>query len=100
MSRRAPRPAGYLASQRARMRQRLTGIDREEQDRLFRAQGGVCAACRTPFGQDRAHLDHSHETGRVRGFLCRGCNIAAGHLRDSPSRCEMLAAYLRSHAAY
>jgi hypothetical protein len=34
-------------------------------------QGGECAVC----GQPNAHtLDHDHETGLVRGWLCQSCN--------------------------
>lgn len=52
----------------------------DDYDRLFDAQGGLCALCdnpekitpRTPTGALAA--DHDHASGRVRGLLCRRCN--------------------------
>ncbi len=35
---------------------------------------GRCAIC----GGRKDFLDHSHQTGMVRGWLCRGCNIGEG----------------------
>jgi hypothetical protein len=30
-------------------------------------------------------IDHCHETGRIRGALCRRCNVAIGQLNDNPT---------------
>ena len=37
---------------------------------------GCCAICGR---DDRLVVDHSHETGELRGWLCVGCNCALGH---------------------
>jgi hypothetical protein len=29
-------------------------------------------------------LDHSHITGKIRGWLCDNCNTAIGKLKESP----------------
>lgn len=46
-------------------------LSAEEVEKMIAAQGGLCASCR----EDPAtQVDHDHETGKVRGVLCDGCN--------------------------
>lgn len=58
-------------------------------------QGGGCAICGRvessdlPFG-----LDHDHETGQLRGWLCNPCNAALGFLQDDPALLDAAMAYL------
>ena len=59
------------------------GMTIEEYDNLFTAQNGVCAICGLPQSSKRLFVDHSHETGKLRGLLCRRCNIVLGIMEDS-----------------
>lgn len=43
-------------------------------------------------------VDHCHETGRVRGLLCGGCNRALGLLQDDVLRIRKLAEYVERYA--
>jgi hypothetical protein len=43
----------------------------------------------------RKHIDHCHDTGRIRGILCSNCNIGVGSFDDNPDLLERAAAYLR-----
>ena len=70
------------------------GLELAEFDRLVREQRGRCAICGALKGIGGLHTDHSHRSGRVRGLLCRSCNLAIGLLRDSPKRCIAAAEYL------
>lgn len=78
------------------------GVTREEWERLFAEQGGVCAICRRP---ETAHeprtgavrmlaVDHCHASGRIRGLLCYRCNTAIGLLGEDPERLEAARRYL------
>lgn len=69
---------------------------------LLDSQGGVCACCgsKAPGGKGRLfHVDHDHDSGRVRGLLCHGCNVGIGHFGDDPTRLERAIAYLRGGAS-
>lgn len=50
-----------------------------------------CAVCGT---EGKLHVDHDHTTGKVRGLLCHGCNLALGLVKDSPERLRKLADYI------
>ena len=48
------------------------------------AQDGLCKICGNPEELDRRlAVDHSHETGKVRGLLCFKCNVILGHIEST-----------------
>lgn len=67
---------------------------------LHAYQGGRCAICQKATGKARRlAVDHDHDTGEVRGLLCKPCNYvllgrydadalarAAAYLADPPAR--------------
>jgi hypothetical protein len=57
---------------------RKYGITLAERDSMLAAQGGRCATCEadSPGGRRGWHTDHDHDNGKVRGILCRPCNVA------------------------
>ena len=46
-------------------------------------QPEVCDCCKQP--ATKYMLDHDHETGEFRGWLCRSCNTGIGALGDNLS---------------
>ena len=44
------------------------------------------------------NTDHDHLTGRVRGILCRLCNVGLGAFRENPFVMQRAVAYLLEHA--
>ncbi|MFZ3556307.1 endonuclease VII domain-containing protein [Streptomyces sp. BH055] len=74
---------------------RQYGITEAERDELVAAQVGVCCIC---LDAPAVHVDHCHETGRVRGVLCFSCNAALGQFRDRPDAIRRAAAYVEGNA--
>jgi hypothetical protein len=67
-------------------------------------QNGTCAICGkkesavTSYGEIKPlAVDHCHETGKIRGLLCDGCNRALGFFKDSVSNLESAIEYLKKH---
>lgn len=74
---------------------RKHGITLADFDRMLDEQHGVCAICgRLPREDISFHVDHDHETGRIRGLLCFKCNNALGDFEDQPEWLDQAAAYL------
>lgn len=75
---------------RVRMRIRR-GVD--PTDALLEPPGhGRCEICGSQ-PEGGLFLDHDHETGRLRGWLCNGCNLAIAHLTEAAAL-EAAIAYL------
>lgn len=75
----------YLSAAREGNLRNNYGITILEYNTLLLKQGGVCAICGTDkSGKRLFHVDHNHETNKVRGLLCHSCNTGIGLLKDSP----------------
>ena len=68
-------------------------ITLEEWQALLDKQNGLCAICSMDIS-DKPYVDHSHETGKVRGMLCNNCNRGIGMLQDSPESLQKASNYL------
>jgi hypothetical protein len=70
-------------------------------DAQMAAQGEACATCRKSFDWDdkqtKPHIDHCHDSKRVRGILCNRCNTVLGLVTDSGPLLSSLAEYLKCH---
>lgn len=76
--------------ERERCYQRRYGISRQVYLDMIDEQDGRCAIC----GKEaNLVLDHCHETGRIRGLLCRPCNKAL-HWIERPEWMKAALSYL------
>lgn len=72
-------PAGKQWHERAKFKK--YNLSKKQYDELSLAQNGVCAICSLARfrGNERAlHIDHCHQTGKIRGLLCYVCNTTLG----------------------
>lgn len=90
-----------LAEQRRSHFMKSYGITPERYLEMADQQDGKCAICRRPERDlypngdlKNLSVDHDHETGKVRGLLCRPCNVGMGNLGDSAERLTAAARYL------
>lgn len=70
------------------------GLSIDSFDSMIIGQGNKCAACGRDFGTRGPIIDHDHKSGKVRGIVCHGCNVALGFFRDDKEVVLKLAEYL------
>lgn len=80
---------------------RKFGLTPLEYQQMVENQMARCAICgRTPeeVGDGRLlAVDHDHDTGKIRGLLCRPCNTGIGQLGDSVDRVRKALNYLENN---
>lgn len=74
------------------------GLSVAEFQAMEARQNGLCAICSgLPNGPGtRLHVDHCHETNKVRGLLCAKCNTAIGLLNEDAALFAAATHYLRT----
>lgn len=83
--------AAYKKVHGTRMRGLKYGLSEQETVELLSANDGMCAIC---LSEPAQHIDHCHESGRVRGALCKACNNGLGFFRDNTQALERAIKYL------
>jgi hypothetical protein len=93
--------------QRERMLKQRYGITLVQYSEMLEKQGRGCAICarKTPGngkGDRYFDIDHCHETGKVRGLLCRQCNVLLGQIAKLkwPGMLTAIRKYLGIHLEY
>lgn len=73
---------------------RTYGISLKQFSTLRRRQKNRCCICKSVFLKTPC-VDHNHNSGKVRGLLCRLCNVGLGAFNDSSIRLSRAADYLK-----
>jgi hypothetical protein len=72
---------------------RKYGLSCQEYNLMSNKQDGLCLICLNgPKGM--LCVDHDHKTGKVRGLLCRSCNLMLGYAKDDAFRLSRAVDYL------
>lgn len=80
------------------------GISLEQFNAMMEECAGQCMSCGVDpasfpeitvnKGYHLLHVDHCHESGKVRGLLCHHCNLALGYAKEDSGRLRAVADYI------
>lgn len=89
-----------LADRDYRLRKKY-GISEKEYHEILIKQRNVCAICGNPeIHKDltgktqKLSVDHNHQTGKVRGLLCKNCNFVLGSSHENTTTLHNAILYL------
>lgn len=79
----------------------LYNITESVMQQMYEDQKESCAICKTSISllagktkKGKAHVDHCHTTGKVRGLLCTKCNTMLGMADDNIATLNKAISYL------
>ena len=75
-------PEKSLNVRRAVKRKIDFGMSKDQYGQMLIDQDNLCAICKKESGWEAA-VDHCHNTGEIRGLLCRNCNLGLGGFKDN-----------------
>lgn len=84
---------------------RKFGLTHQEQETMLKKQKNLCAICKKPQQEFKGkakknrslYLDHCHDSGKAREFLCASCNSALGFFNDDIKLMKVAIQYLNKH---
>jgi hypothetical protein len=74
------------------------GVSPERMKAQLDAQSSQCLICFDDLTLSTAHVDHDHTTGKVRGLLCKACNLGVGFFKDNAFLMGLAAEYVTQAA--
>ena len=70
-------------------------------DDMIKNQNNKCTICINEFNENikflKPHVDHDHQTGKIRSLLCGYCNFALGHVKENINILYNIINYLKEH---
>jgi hypothetical protein len=95
----------YYANREQRIKERVIfarkkkfGMTPEMIEEMLINQNHQCKLCGTdkPGGRGHWHIDHNHETNKVRGLLCQKCNMGIGIFNDDSQLLYKASQYVKT----
>jgi len=78
--------------------ERLYGLSHKNWLKMWEDQNGRCKICGENFTKPGdANVDHNHKTGKIRGLICRKCNLGLGNFNDDPELLIKASKYLKKY---
>lgn len=90
-------------NRRARTLRNRFGITQDDYLSMLEKQNGKCAICGMAveeYNQKHFHIDHDHNTGKIRGLLCFRCNYCIGWMGENVDILERAIQYLKGETGY
>lgn len=87
------------SQQRAWRIKKSYGVTTDQYNHMMVMQSDRCAICLTDEKPRYGywHIDHDHQTGKVRGLLCEHCNHGLGKFSDDADNMRAAIKYLEVH---
>lgn len=76
---------------------KIYGITKDCFYKMLFAQKSKCSICSIELNEKNTHIDHCHDSKRVRSLLCSRCNQAIGLLDESIDRFYSAIKYLKKY---
>lgn len=73
------------------------GITQADYERMYAEQEGKCAVCLKQ-RKKKMDVDHDHKTKKVRGLVCRSCNLIMGLVHENYDVLLRAGQYLMRHS--
>lgn len=67
-------------------------IPQNEIQQAINKANGICEICRN---EAKLQLDHCHSTNKLRGMICKNCNLTLGRLGDNMNSITKFVEYLK-----
>ena len=84
-------------TKREYMYKKRYGITVNDYNEMLISQDGMCAICKTDKKiKGYFHVDHCHDTKKIRGLLCIRCNAGIGYFKDNILNLEKAIVYLKN----
>lgn len=79
-------------------RKKRYGIGTIDYNEMYILQNGRCAICGVHQSDltKILHVDHNHQTGKIRKLLCSGCNMVLGAVKEDVNVLERMIDYIQS----
>lgn len=71
---------------------RKFGLTTEEFSTMIVQQNNKCKTCESEMKQPQ--VDHNHITGKVRGLLCKPCNMSLGLIKENSKTLHNMISYI------
>lgn len=89
------RYARYKKRHNEYLKEKRYGITQEQFNKMLIDQNNMCKICENEFKNTKdTHIDHCHDSNKIRGLLCNSCNIALGQFNDNIEFMENAIKYL------